>query len=469
MKRCALLLVLILLLNALAAYAADVQIGYINADTKVYMDASEKAIVDGNAALGSQVRIEEEKLTDGLGWYRVTFLANNKEGWVKADDVDLVIAKKAITAPPQTAAAAPGGVQPVERESDFPVLKATGTVDPAALPGGSPELKYRSLDVGDSGEDVLAISERLFELGYLDAKNAKKLTKSHQSAIKQFQKVNGLTQDGACTPELQAALFSENALNKKGKAVPPQDPMTISKGSVKASNKGGGSIQFTMKNTTGQKIDAFNIALRLYNTYGERFLFSSMASDVTLTDELTILDNLAEERYTIKKNETFQYGFNLGSYYFAGVMVAVTAYHIDGGDTVVIPADQRHWYGFGKGVEQGYQPLIVTPLSDGEKQLAEKWKSGIDGIYVDAEIAAAYGVREGYLIQKMEPGSMLDEAGLKSGDILLAVGDVRIFGAASIDRAMSRLSAGQSVTVLFLRNGVLYQTQMVAPGGAAAA
>ncbi|MBQ4434999.1 MAG: PDZ domain-containing protein, partial [Clostridia bacterium] len=94
---------------------------------------------------------------------------------------------------------------------------------------------------------------------------------------------------------------------------------------------------------------------------------------------------------------------------------------------------------------------------------------GIDGIYVDAEIAAAYGVREGYLIQKMEPGSMLDEAGLKSGDILLAVGDVRIFGAASIDRAMSRLSAGQSVTVLFLRNGVLYQTQMVAPGGAAAA
>ena len=53
MKRCALLLVLILLLNTLAAYAADVQIGYINADTKVYMDASEKAIVDGNAALGS--------------------------------------------------------------------------------------------------------------------------------------------------------------------------------------------------------------------------------------------------------------------------------------------------------------------------------------------------------------------------------------------------------------------------------
>ncbi len=471
MKRFALILAFILMFNTAALCLADTQIGYINEDTKIYMDASEKAIVDGNATLGNQVRIEEEKAAEGIGWYRVTFLANNKEGWVKADDVDLVIAKKAITASEKPVAILPGNAQPkpVERESDFPVLKASGAVNPDKLPGGSPSLKYRSLNVGDTGEDVHQISERLFELGYLDAKNGKKLTKAHISAIKQFQKVNKLKQDGKCTPELQAKLFSDKAMNKKGKKIEKTDALTISKGTVKASSKGGGTIQFTMKNTTGQKIDAFNIALRLYNTYGERFLFSSMASEATLTDELTILDNLAEERYTIKKNESFQYGFRLGNYYFAGVMVAVTAYHVEGGDTVVIPADQRHWYGFGKGVAAGYQDLIVTPLSDGEKQLAENWKSGIDGIYVDSEIAAAYGVREGYLIQKMEPGSMMDAAGLKSGDILLAVGDVRVFGPASIDRAMSRLSAGQVTTVLFLRNGVVYQTQMVAPGGATAA
>ena len=109
MKRCALLLALILALNTVTLCIADAQIGYINEDTKVYMDASEKAIVDGSASLGTQVRIEEEKVAEGTGWYRVTFLATNKEGWVLADDVDLVIAKKVITAE-EVPAAVSGGV-----------------------------------------------------------------------------------------------------------------------------------------------------------------------------------------------------------------------------------------------------------------------------------------------------------------------------------------------------------------------
>ena len=117
MKRFALLLALIMTLN-ITACLADTQIGYINADTKIYMDASEKAIVDGNAVLGNQVRIEEERAAEGTGWYRVTFTANNKEGWVKADDVDLVIAKKAITAD-KSASAAPGGAQVLAGENDL--------------------------------------------------------------------------------------------------------------------------------------------------------------------------------------------------------------------------------------------------------------------------------------------------------------------------------------------------------------
>ena len=313
-----------------------------------------------------------------------------------------------------------------------------------------------------------AVVQRLYELGYLEEGKTKKLTKAHMTAIKQFQKANGLQQDSLCTAQLQAKLFSQNAKNKKGQTLSGQDALQFTKGTVKADNKGGGTITFSVKNNTGMKVDAFNITLRLYNTYGERFLFNSVFSDMTLTDELTALDH-AEERATFKKNETIQFGFSLGNYYFAGVLISVTAYHVEGGDTVRIPEDQRHWYGFGKGVEAGYQPLVVTPLTDAEKKLASRWESGIEGVYVDDEIAAAYGVREGYLIQKMDPGSMMDAAGLKMGDVLLAIGDVRIYGTTSIERAMAGLSAGQAVTVLFLRNGVVYQTQMVAPGGAAAA
>ena len=467
MKRLAVLLVMVLTLNAAALCLADNQIGYINADTKVYMDASEKAIVDGSANLGMQVRIEEEKAADGMGWYRVTFLASNKSGWVKADDVDLVIAKKAITAD-NTSAVMPGDVRPVERESDFPVLSANGLVDPYTQPGADAASQYRQLMVGDEGQEASDVIKRLYELGYVNSGSGKKLTKSHMSAIKDFQKANGLDQDGLCTPELQAKLFSMSAKPKKDASGANSDALIISKGSVKPSKKGGGTISFSIKNNTGKKIDAFNMTMRLYNTYGERFMFSSVINDMTIADELTFLDH-AEERYTFRKNETAKFGFELGSYYFAGVMVAITAYHVEGGDTVRIPEDQRHWYGFGKGVAQGYQPLVVTPLSAEEKKLAENWKSGIEGIYVDAEIAESYGVREGYLIQKMEPDSIMDVAGLKAGDILMAIGDIRIYGSTSIERALSRMNPGQSVTILFLRNGVLYQTQTVAPGGATAA
>ena len=164
MKRIlSLFLAALLALNTSALCAAETQIGYINEDTKVYMDASEKAIVDGSAALGMQVRIEDETVSEGTGWYKVTFLASSKTGWVKADDVDLVIAKKAITASAQ-APAVQGGVRPVERESDFPVLNASGIVDPSTLPQGSASLQYRDLSVGDSGEDVLAVSEMLVAL-----------------------------------------------------------------------------------------------------------------------------------------------------------------------------------------------------------------------------------------------------------------------------------------------------------------
>ncbi len=466
-KRLALLLAVMLAIPPLMSVAEDAQIGYINEDTKIYMDASEKAIVDGNASLGMQVRVEEEKASEGLDWYRVTFLANSHEGWVKADDVDLVIAKKpivAVAAPEVT----PGGVQPVERESDFPVLTASGAIDPDLLPGAPKADQYRTLETGDAGEDVEAVIQRLYALGYLESGNAKKLMKTHQSAIRQFQKNNGLTQDGVCSPELQAKLFSDNALNKRKEKLGARDALLFSKGTVKASNKGGGTITYTLKNTTASSIDAYNINMRLYNTYGERFLMGGAVSDFTLADELTVLEHV-EERATFRKNETISFAFEMGSLYFAGVMIAVTAYHVQGGETVRIPEDQLHWFGFGKGVTEGYQDLLVTPLTDEETKLAGRWEIGVDGAYVDADIAKQYGVREGFLIQKMTPASMLDEAGLKAGDVLLAIGDIRIFGKTSIERALSRLDAGQDAVVLFLRNGVVYQTRLVTPGGIAAA
>ena len=70
------------------------------------------------------------------------------------------------------------------------------------------------------------------------------------------------------------------------------------------------------------------------------------------------------------------------------------------------------------------------------------------------------------MIGNMEPGSPADLAGLKAGDILLAIGDTRIFGGTTLDRAKAAMAEGQTVTVLFYRNGGVWQTQLTRPSTA---
>ena len=453
-------LTVVMLFFSLPAMADGEQIGYVNAETKIYMSASEKGVVDGTAVLGTQVRIEEELLSDGQEWYRVTILATGKTGWILADDIDLVIAKKAITR--TVPSAVPGTAIQVTNEAAFPVLTASGVVDPDTLPGAPDPSQYHLIEVNQEDPSVPQIKARLNELGFSGGSGNNKLTNQYTNMIKNFQKKNDMAQDGICSPEFQARLFSRNAKNSKGVIPEPQDPIVITKGQVKSSNKGGGTINITVQNKSGEKVDAFDFSLRLYSTYGERFLVGSLSDLVTISDELTAFD-MSEERGTINKNSSMQLSLGMGEFYFAGCMVAITAYHTESGKTVRIPDDELHWFAFGKGVTKDYQPRLVTALMEREQQLAGDWDLGIKGVHIDSEIAEFYHTREGLMINAMTQGSPADLAGLQAGDVLLAIGDVRIFGQTSLARAMAAIKDGETVTVLFFRNGAVWQTQLTRP------
>ncbi|MBR6863181.1 MAG: PDZ domain-containing protein [Acidaminococcaceae bacterium] len=454
-----LLLVIALLLGTVHVLAEDVQIGYANTETKIYMSASEKGVVDGTVDLGTQVRVEEELLAEGTGWYRVTILSSGKTGWIPADDIDLVIAKKPITR--TDTAPERAGVTRVTNEHAYPVLTASGLVDPDTLPGAPDPSQYHLIEIGTEDSIVPAIKARLNELGFNGGSKSEKFTKDFVNPIKSFQRKNGLTEDGICSPEFQAALFSLNAKNSKGITPEPADPIAITQGNVKSSG-GRGTISFTVKNQTGAKVDAFDFRMKLYSTYGERFLLSGFSDKVTLTDEVAAFD-MSEERTTINRNSSLQISMGMGDYYFAGCMIAITAYHTEDGKTVVIPDDELHWFAFGKGVEKGYQTRLITPLTETEKQLASDWLLGVKGLYVDDEIAEAYSSRGGFMITSMTPDSPADAAGLQTGDVLLAIGDVRIFGSSSLDRARAAIAAGDTVDVLFYRNGAVWVTQLTRP------
>lgn len=76
-------------------------------------------------------------------------------------------------------------------------------------------LTYRVIRKGDRGEEVLAIKQRLQELGYI--RQSSKLTEDYNDTtvqrVKLFQKQMGMKEDGIASPEVQACLFSDRALS----------------------------------------------------------------------------------------------------------------------------------------------------------------------------------------------------------------------------------------------------------------
>ena len=70
---------------------------------------------------------------------------------------------------------------------------------------------YRTLMKGSYGDDVLALTERLKQLGY-DIKPSKTYTWDTAEVVRQFQRLNGLTVDGMAGKNTQTRLYSTNAI-----------------------------------------------------------------------------------------------------------------------------------------------------------------------------------------------------------------------------------------------------------------
>lgn len=73
---------------------------------------------------------------------------------------------------------------------------------------------YRTLSLGDVGDDVTRMQMRLEELGYLTIQYSDTLGQYTQIAIKEFQEENELEATGIADPQMQEKLFSSSAKSK---------------------------------------------------------------------------------------------------------------------------------------------------------------------------------------------------------------------------------------------------------------
>ncbi len=90
-----------------------------------------------------------------------------------------------------------------------PTATATVSVTPAPVPTITPNTRaYRNLSMGDRGEEVRRLQEKLIELGYLPEDAADGAYGGQtRNAVRRFQYYNGLTVDGVAGRATQTNLF----------------------------------------------------------------------------------------------------------------------------------------------------------------------------------------------------------------------------------------------------------------------
>ncbi len=121
---------------------------------------------------------------------------------------------------------APTGAQPAQQQ----VLQAPIAQAPAqfAQPTAAtnPNFNFtRTLQYGNTGEDVRALQQRLTDLGYYRKEISGNFYDNTRAAVRAFQKNNGLPVDGVAGEGTQRILFDDaQALNASATARPPAPP-----------------------------------------------------------------------------------------------------------------------------------------------------------------------------------------------------------------------------------------------------
>ncbi len=102
------------------------------------------------------------------------------------------------------------------------------TITPLPSPSESAAPAYSLLKSGSSGEEVKALQNRLHELGYDPGEIDGIYGAGTKTAVKSFQKLNGLEADGMAGRETQKILFSDSAIP----APLPAEPVDVISGDL---------------------------------------------------------------------------------------------------------------------------------------------------------------------------------------------------------------------------------------------
>ena len=156
-----------------------------------------------------------------------------------------------------------------------PVVTPKPTPKPTATPK---PYYYQSLAMGDKGDDVRRLQQRLAELGYLDDKADGQFGAKTAAAVKAFNEANGFGSGQVATIAMQEKLFSASAKAWSEPWIPVEVPRT----EWRNIGSEGASYRFKFQNTSKTRtIKGIELCYYVTDVWGNRLWGSSIYRQFT--------------------------------------------------------------------------------------------------------------------------------------------------------------------------------------------
>ena len=318
------------------------------------------------------------------------------------------------------------------------------------------DAQYQALERGAKGEDVRALMQRLYDLGYYKSDVDDTFGKGMARAVRLFNVRCGLGSSGVASVETQQLAFAANA--------PVYDIMPPRITGVRLEQYEGKPVfSITAYNPQESDITFLSVIFRCYDANGAQIY-------ATAADASQLINEPKFGKYRdikLASGETLDMStltsFDLSAYPgVSRVDVAVYCYQA-GRDIMIVPESYFTWVssdGTTTGDEISQSAIALRNRTSEQDKQASRFDLGISTEHVYAYESDYYGVPVGMYLNSVEPSSIAANAGLQAGDVITAIAGIPLDFDEALYIIKAQMEPGVEYALDYSRAGVTNTTMI---------
>lgn len=318
------------------------------------------------------------------------------------------------------------------------------------------DAQYQALERGAKGEDVRALMQRLYDLGYYKSDVDDTFGKGMARAVRLFNVRCGLGSSEVASVETQQLAFAANA--------PVYDIMPPRITGVRLEQYDGKPVfSITAYNPQESDITFLSVIFRCYDANGAQIY-------ATAADASQLINEPKFGKYRdikLASGETLDMStltsFDLSAYPgVSRVDVAVYCYQA-GRDIMIVPESYFTWVssdGTTTGDEISQSAIALRNRTSEQDRQASRFDLGISTEHVYAYESDYYGVPVGMYLNSVEPSSIAANAGLQAGDVITAIAGIPLDFDEALYIIKAQMEPGVEYALDYSRAGVTNTTMI---------